>query len=256
MIGKCATCRFNGTKCEIEEAPLPVNRIKTAKAFEVTGVDLTDPVDTSERAESMDCPIYLTRELFTSSQQSQSSSGNDITPLSPQKSTLSHETYPSSPLKRRKLQNKINVIDPKVSTILDRTQTIKRKAVLLVASNLTGRTKTTINDWFNVCWEVCTQIVSLNIRSRLIGTDADPLHRTGETNPPPSAQPPAHTALTAPRLSPAPRRHVPSEHRRRPPRHFQCLMPRPRRPRNSQSPAPMRRRRPHHQLPRPATMHK
>ncbi|KAF2879529.1 hypothetical protein ILUMI_26644 [Ignelater luminosus] len=45
VIRKCATCRrFNATRCEIEEAPLPVNRIKNAKAFEVTGVDLAGPL--------------------------------------------------------------------------------------------------------------------------------------------------------------------------------------------------------------------
>ncbi|KAF2884132.1 hypothetical protein ILUMI_22052, partial [Ignelater luminosus] len=45
VICKCATCcRFNATRCEIEEALLSVNRIKNAEAFEVTGVDLVGPL--------------------------------------------------------------------------------------------------------------------------------------------------------------------------------------------------------------------
>ena len=39
----------------------------------------------------------------------------------------------------------------------------------------TGRSKSTIVDWFNYCRQVCSEIVSVNKRGQMVGTESDPI---------------------------------------------------------------------------------
>ncbi|KAF2900313.1 hypothetical protein ILUMI_05874 [Ignelater luminosus] len=72
------------------------------------------------------------------------------------------------------LNNKINS-NLTLSEILELVFLLIMEVPFKVVSYLTGRTQNLINDWFNMCREVCIQIVSVNNRGQLIGTDADSL---------------------------------------------------------------------------------
>ena len=42
---------------------------------------------------------------------------------------------------------------------------------------MTGRSRPTICDWFNMCREVCSSIVSVNRRGRMVETAVNPVER-------------------------------------------------------------------------------
>ena len=42
-----------------------------------------------------------------------------------------------------------------------------------LTEEVTGRSRTTICDWFNMCIEVCSSIVSVNRRGQMVGTEVN-----------------------------------------------------------------------------------